>query len=106
MTVTATPRLEPAVATGKPLTVTIAAGRAAVVRWNLHAPGQAGPLKWTVRAVSSDGRDADSVTAVQQVTPAVPTEVWAASLWRVGEEDAPRIAVPTGALGGGWVDVA
>jgi len=106
MTVTATPRLEPAVATGKPLTVTIAAGRAAVVRWNLHAPGQAGPLKWTVRAVSSDGRDADSVTAVQQVTPAVPTEVWAASLWRVGEEDAPRIAVPAGALGGGWVDVA
>jgi len=105
MTVTATPQLTPAVATGKPLTVTIPAGGATAVRWNLRAPGNEGALKWTIRSRSADGKDSDMVTASQQVVPAVPVEVWAASLWRVGE-GTPTIAAPAGALPGGWVDVA
>jgi uncharacterized protein YfaS (alpha-2-macroglobulin family) len=105
MTVTATPQLVPAVATGKAMTVTIPAGGATLVRWNLRAPGSEGSLKWTVRARTADGKDSDMVTASQQVVPAVPVEVWAASLWRVGEGN-PTIAAPAGALPGGWVDVA
>jgi uncharacterized protein YfaS (alpha-2-macroglobulin family) len=105
MTVTATPQISPDVGNGKPLTVTIPAGGASLVRWNLHAPGSEGMLKWTVRARSADGKDSDMVTATQQVVPAVPVEVWAASLWRVGEGN-PTIAAPAGALPGGWVDIA
>jgi len=106
MTVTATPRLEPAVARGGPLTVTIAPGSAAQVRWTLYAPGAAGQLKWTVDARSADGKDRDSVVAMQDIVPAVPVEVWAASLWRVGEGSGPVIGIPAGALPGGWVSVA
>ncbi len=106
MTVTATPRIEPAVGRAGALTVIIPAGGATLVRWNLHAPGNVGTLKWTVRARSSDGRDSDMVTATQQVVPAVPVEVWAASLSHVGEGIVPTIAVPQGALLGGWVDIA
>ena len=106
MTVTAAPQITPSVGNAKPLTVTIAAGAAAQLRWNLHAPAQEGTLKWTLKARSVDGKDSDTVTAVQQVVPAVPVEVWAAALWHVGEGAMPTIAAPAGALGGGWVDVA
>ncbi len=106
MTVAATPTLEPALAKGATLNVTIPAGGATSVRWNLHAPGAPGPLRWTVVARSADGRDSDRVTVTQDVVPAVPVEVWAASLLRVGEGAGPVIARPAGALPGGWVDVA
>ncbi|MBO9575428.1 MAG: alpha-2-macroglobulin [Sphingobium sp.] len=106
MQVTAVPRLEPAVVLGKPITVSIPAGRATVVRWNLFAPQQSGALKWTVRATSSDGRDVDTVTTAQDVVPAVPVEVWAASLYRVADGTSPSIGIPAGALPGGWVELA
>lgn len=106
MNVTATPQLEPAIARGNPLTVTIPAGGAARVRWNLFAPNAPGELKWTVSARSADGKDSDKVTAVQEVAPAVPVEVWAASLWRVGDGPQPTVAPPAGALPGGWVSIA
>lgn len=106
MTVTATPKLEPASTQGRPLTLTLAAGKAGVVRWNLHAPQSPGTLKWTVSARSADGKDADSLTVTQEVAPAVPVEVWAAGLWRVGEGAQPTIAIPADALPGGWVSVA
>lgn len=106
MKVSATPKIEPAIAQVRPLGITIPAGGAAQVRWNLFAPDAPGTLRWTVAARSADGRDADQVTTTQEVVPAVPVEVWAASLWRVGEGSGPTIGVPAGALPGGWVNVA
>jgi uncharacterized protein YfaS (alpha-2-macroglobulin family) len=106
MRVVATPQLEPAIARGKPINVTIAAGGAAQVRWNLNAPKTVGELRWTVSVRSTDGKDRDTVSATQEVVPAIPVDVWAASLWRVGESAQPVIGVPAGALPGGWVSVA
>ncbi len=105
MTVTAQPTLEGASAKFPPLTLTIPAGAAGRVRWGFDAPQQPGTLKWTLKAQSSDGKAMDSVVATQEVAPAVPVEVWAASLLRVGDT-APMIGVPFGALPGGFVDVA
>lgn len=106
MTVTASPRVEGGVEVGKSQTVTIPAGGAARVQWQVKAPDAPGTLKWTVEARAKDGKYRDSVVAMQEVAPAVPVEVWAASLYRVGEGQPPSIMVPQGALPGGYVDVA
>ncbi|MFS0774011.1 alpha-2-macroglobulin family protein [Sphingomonas sp. 1P08PE] len=112
MTVTAEVDVFPRVATGKPLTVTIPAGGAAPLAWNLTAPEGVDTLRWQVRARTADGRAADQVTVTQDVVPAVPVEVWAATLLRVGEGarvgagSTIPIAAPAGALPGrGSVDV-
>lgn len=106
MTVTATPSLMPAVATGNPLTVTIPAGGAVPVSWTMTAPDMAGPLQWTVEAVSKDGKKRDRLVFDQVVEPAVPIETWAASLFRVGPGTSLPVAAPDGALPGGYIDVA
>lgn len=100
MTVTATAALTPRVAQGKPITVTIPAGGAVPVAWNLTAPQGAGPLRWQVTARTADGRASDAVSVAQEVKPAVPEEVWAATLTRVGEGAPIPIAAPAGALPG------
>ncbi|MEO7385238.1 MAG: MG2 domain-containing protein, partial [Novosphingobium sp.] len=105
MTLTAQPVVEGMAARFPPLSITLAAGAAGRVRWGLDAPSTAGTLKWTLSVTSSDGKAKDSVVATQEVAPAVPEEVWAASLLRVGDP-APVIGVPMGALPGGFVDVA
>ncbi|MBN8849578.1 MULTISPECIES: MG2 domain-containing protein [unclassified Sphingomonas] len=106
MTVTAEVSLTPRIATGKPLTVTIPAGGAAPIAWNLTAPPVAGNLRWQVSARASDGRAADKVTVTQEVVPAVPIEVWAATLTRVGADTSIPIRAPAGAIGGmGSVDI-
>ena len=105
MTVTAQPVVEGLNAKFPPLTLTLAAGAAGRVRWGVDAPTAPGTLKWTLAVKSSDGKAKDSVVALQEVAPAVPVEVWAASLLRVGDP-APVIGVPVGALPGGYVDVA
>ena len=104
MKITAEPLIEPAVAKAGPLTITLPAGGAGQVRWGLNAPPAPGVLKWTVKARSSDGKASDTLTATQEVIPAIPIEVWAASLLRVGDP-APVIATPFGALPGGYVTV-
>jgi uncharacterized protein YfaS (alpha-2-macroglobulin family) len=104
MKITAEPQIEPAIANATPLTVTLPAGGAGQVRWGLDAPPAPGVLKWTVKARSSDGKASDTLTATQEVIPAVPVEVWAATLLKVGEP-APMIGVPQGALPGGYVTV-
>ncbi|WP_310533554.1 MG2 domain-containing protein [Novosphingobium sp.] len=106
MTVTAKPQVEGGIKVGGAQTVTIPAGGAARVRWSVMAPDAPGALKWTVEAKSKDGKYRDSVVAMQEVAPAVPVEVWAASLYRVGEGTPPSIMVPQGALPGGFVDIA
>jgi uncharacterized protein YfaS (alpha-2-macroglobulin family) len=105
MTVTATVEVSPRIAQGKPLTVTIPAGGAAPVAWNLTAPQASGTLRWQVTARSSDGKATDRLTVTQDVVPAVPVETWAAALTRVGDTTLP-IAPPAGAVPGrGSVDV-
>ncbi len=104
MKITAEPQLEPAVAAVQPQTISLPAGGAGQVRWSLDAPPAPGVLKWTVKARSNDGKASDSLTATQEIIPAVPVEVWAASLLRVGDP-APVIAAPQGALPGGYVTV-
>lgn len=106
MTVTAEVALFPQIARGNPLTVTIPAGGAAPVAWNLTAPAGQGTIRWQVSARTADGRAADRVTATQELVPAVPVETWAATLARVGETRIP-ITPPAGALAGyGSVDIA
>ena len=102
MKITAEPLIEPAVARAAPLTVTLPAGGAGQVRWGLDAPGAPGVLKWTIKARSADGKASDTLTATQEVIPAIPVEVWAATLLKVGDP-APTIGVPQGALPGGYV---
>ncbi|MDB5719876.1 MAG: alpha-2-macroglobulin, partial [Alphaproteobacteria bacterium] len=108
MKVTAEVALEPAVARGGALTVTIPAGGAVPVTWHLNAPEGIDRLKWSVSARSADGRASDRVTIDQQIVPAVPVETWAASFLRLGGGDVQvPIAAPPGALPGrGEVEVA
>ena len=107
MTVTARVDVLPRVAQGKPLTVTIPAGGAQAVVWNLTAPPAAGTLRWQVTARSADGRASDRLAVTQDVVAAVPVEVWAATLARVGADTAIPIAAPMGALPRrGHVDIA
>src|SRR3546814_134941 len=106
MEVTATPTLSPAVATAPPLTVTIPAGAAVPISWSMTAPEKAGPIAWTVEAVSKKGKARDRLVFEQTVEPAVPVETWAASLFRVGPNTTLPIAIPAGALPGGYVDIA
>ena len=104
MQATATVKVNPSVAVGKPLTVTIPAGGAVPVTWNLPTPAGVSKLDWTVEAKSSDGK-IDRLSALQDVVPSVPVEVWAATLTRVGTGTTIPIAPPGGALAGGYVDV-
>ncbi|WP_404714298.1 alpha-2-macroglobulin family protein [Sphingomonas sp. MMS24-J13] len=105
--VTATVDLKPAIARGGPLTVTIPAGGAVPVTWYLTAPAHIDTLHWTVTARSADGRANDRVTVDERVIPAVPEQVWAASLIRVGPGTTIPVGAPAGALPGrGGIDVA
>ena len=105
MTVTATVDLQPRIASGRPLTVTIPAGGAVPVAWNLAAPRDVPQLRWQVTARSADGRASDRLSVTQDVVPAVPVETWAATLARVGDTSIP-IGPPVGALPGrGSVDI-
>ncbi len=107
MTVTAEASLTPRVAQGRPITVTIPAGGAAPIAWNLTAPNAQGTLRWQVSARSADGRAADRITVTQDVIPPVPVETWAATIARIGEATNVPITAPAGALPGlGSVDVA
>ncbi|WP_260597281.1 alpha-2-macroglobulin family protein [Sphingomonas endolithica] len=106
MKVTASVDLFPRIAQGKPLTVTIPAGGAAPVAWNLTAPGNVAALRWQVKAVADNGRASDQITVSQDVIPAIPVEMWAATLTQVGPNSTIPIARPAGALPGwGTVDI-
>ncbi len=105
MRVTATVAVSPSVAKGPPLTVDIPAGGAAPVTWHLAAPAGVSKLDWTVEAKSTDGKGIDRLAVSQEVIPAIPTEVWAATLAHVGNGVPIPVAAPAGALTGGYVDV-
>ena len=52
--------------------MTIPAGGAAPIAWNLTAPPQGGQLKWTVSAKSADGKAIDKMTTVAGRRPRGP----------------------------------
>ncbi len=106
MRVTAKPTVAPFVGTTPPLTVDIPAGAAANVTWRLKAPANRDKLVWTLDARSADSKAVDRMTAAQVIVPAVPLEVWAATLARVGANTSIPLAPPAGALPGrGSVDI-
>ena len=99
MTVEATVKLTPAVATGKPQTITIPAGGSAPVSWTLKAPASISQLKWEVDARSSNGKT-DRIAVVQDIIPLYAPEIWATSLFNVGENTSLPVQAPAGALPG------
>ncbi|WP_157215433.1 alpha-2-macroglobulin family protein [Flavisphingomonas formosensis] len=106
MTVTANAETMPRIGRAPPLTVTIPPGGAAPVTWHVPAPAGVGQVTWKVNARTADGRNADAMTAMQTIVPAVPVETWAATLARVGEQGPLPITPPAGALPGrGAVDI-
>jgi alpha-2-macroglobulin len=102
MKVTASVAVSPSIAAGDSLSIDVPPGAAVPVTWNLKAPDTPGTLTWTVEAKS--GKASDRLTVTQEVAPAVPIEVWAATLTRVTGASIPVMA-PAGALPGGIVDV-
>jgi len=98
MTVTANATVFPRIGNAKALTVNIPAGGASAVTWRLTAPASTDTLTWTVDAKSSDGKALDRLTVTQRVIPAVPLEVWAATLARVGPATRIMLTPPVGAL--------
>ncbi len=106
MTVTATAKVSPALIIAPPLTVTIPAGGSASVTWNLTAPEGVSALDWNIEAKSASGKAVDRISASQEVIPAVPIEVWAATLTRIGASTSIPLMAPADALPGyGFVDV-
>ncbi|MES2498059.1 MAG: MG2 domain-containing protein [Pseudomonadota bacterium] len=106
MTVTARVSANPSVVKGPPLTVSLPAGGAKSVTWWLTAPSGLDKLSWTVTARSADGRSSDRMTVGQTIVPAVPVDVWAATLLRVGPDSLVPLTPPMGALPGrGGVEV-
>lgn len=105
VTVTATPTLAPAVATGAPLTVTIPARGAVPVSWSMTAPAAAGDIRWTVDVASRDGKLRDRLVTTQNVVAAIPVTTWAASLVPVGPATSLPVTLPQGALAGASVDI-
>ncbi|AOH86528.1 alpha-2-macroglobulin [Sphingomonas panacis] len=106
MTVTASVDLTPRIAQGHPLTVQIPAGGAVPIAWNLTAPENVANLRWHVTAKTADDKAGDQLTVNQDVVPAFPVEVWAATLAHVGDATTIPIAPPAGALAGrGTVDI-
>ena len=71
----------------------------------MTAPEGLSKLDWVVEATSADGKAVDRVAASQGIVPAVPFEVWAATLARVDVGTTIPIAPPAGALAGSYVDV-
>ncbi len=107
MTVTAKVELQPAVARGGDMTVTIPPGGAAPVTWRLTAPEGVSQLRWVVSARSADGRASDRVQVDEQVIPAVPEETWGATFVHIGEGTQVPVTTPARALPGrGGIEVA
>jgi uncharacterized protein YfaS (alpha-2-macroglobulin family) len=107
MTVTAKVELNPLIARGGDMTVTIPPGGAAPVTWRLHVPEGVSALRWTVSARSADGRAADRVQVDEQVVPAVPEETWGATFVHIANGTQVPVTAPARALQGrGGVEVA
>jgi alpha-2-macroglobulin len=106
MTVNASVKVSPGIAHGPSLQVTIPAGGAVPVTWNMPAPAGIPRLDWTVEAKSADSKAADRIAVSQEVIPVVPVEVWAATTTNAGAGKSIPLMAPAGSLPGyGFVDV-
>ncbi len=87
-----------------PLAATVPAGGATPLAWRVRAPANPGIATWTIDARAASGQR-DRVQVVQTVAPAVPDQVWQATLFQPG---APfPVGLPAGALPGrGGIDVS
>ncbi|HEX8668697.1 MAG TPA: MG2 domain-containing protein [Allosphingosinicella sp.] len=107
MTVRAAAEVQPGIAGIEPVTVTIPAGGAVPVSWPVTVPEGVEQLRWNVTAAAADGGTSDRVQIDQQVVPAVPEEVWAASFFRAADGLHFPVAAPEGALPGrGAIELA
>ncbi|MDD5612786.1 MAG: MG2 domain-containing protein, partial [Gallionella sp.] len=64
-------------------TVTLAAGEAREISWNVSAPLDADTLNWDVSAQERQGGAADRLKVSQRVVPALPVRTWQATLVRL-----------------------
>jgi alpha-2-macroglobulin len=103
MKVTATARVNPTVAVGKPLTVKIPPGGAVPVTWNLTAPDGVTKLDWSIEAKAEGSAATDRLQVSQDVIAAVPVETWAATLTRGGATVPFEVGAPAGALAGSTI---
>lgn len=106
MRVTAAADVSPNGAPLQPISVDLPAGAAVPISWSVTAPEASEPLTWRVSVRSADGKQFDAVEISQNIAPAIPLESWAQSLIALDGDKSLPIAVPAGALAGGYVDVA
>jgi alpha-2-macroglobulin len=103
MSVTTSAKVSPAITSPAPQTITVPAGGSIPVTWEAIAPDGVSTLNWEIEAKS--GKSVDRISVTQSVIPAVPVEVWAATLRQVDGTSLPLMA-PKGALANyGYVDV-
>ncbi|MEQ1601992.1 MAG: MG2 domain-containing protein [Methylophilaceae bacterium] len=89
-----------------PQSISLAAGGATEVAWNLSVPNDVEKLAWQIDAVDSDGKSRDSIKLVQKVQPKVPVTVQQASFMQLTAPYSVETVLPQGALPGkGGVEV-
>lgn len=81
-------------------TVTLAAGEAQELAWNVSAPLDADALHWEVAAQQRQGGAADSLKVSQQVIPALPVRTWQATLARLDQPFELTVQPPAHAVPG------
>ncbi|MBU6206545.1 MAG: alpha-2-macroglobulin, partial [Alphaproteobacteria bacterium] len=92
-----------------PQTLDIPAGGAVPLIWDVTAPEGASALDWQVAVHEIGGPAHDDIRVSEDVIPAIPTEVWAASLLQgdatTGAAQVPLLAPQDALPGFGFVDV-
>jgi hypothetical protein len=88
-----------------PQTVALAAGEARELFWDVDAPSGTGELAWEFEATAKESGEHDRLRAVQKVVPAVPQQVFQASLARLEGRYVLPVERPPDALAGGGVRV-
>jgi hypothetical protein len=89
-----------------PQTVSLAAGEARELFWDVMAPSGAQEVVWEIDAAAKETAARDRLRVVQQVAPAVPLRVFQASLNQLEGRLALGVARPADALAGGGVRVS
>jgi uncharacterized protein YfaS (alpha-2-macroglobulin family) len=90
---------------GKPLEaaprrITLAAGAAQALEWQVAAPASGERLDWELRAQEAGGGAQDAVKFSQKLLPAVPVTVQQATLFQLDQRRSIDLAPPPGALPG------
>ncbi len=105
MNVTVSGRVEGLADPLAPQTLTLAAGAATVLEWQITAPANVGTLRYELEAREAGGAT-DSVRVTQTVQEAVPTRVYQATLLQVDRQISQEVERPADAIPGrGGVNV-